>query len=90
MAAKKKAKKQAAKKKNVGMRELLDLLEDRPHLVRALLVDHAKVRRLLKTKEARRLLPDVNAPPPERGTIEGDNSIPSYPQVILRCLKRSI
>ena len=46
-----------AKKPKAGMGELLGLLKTRPELVHALILDHKKVRSLLKTKEARRLIP---------------------------------
>jgi hypothetical protein len=83
------AKKRAAKKEDIG--ELVDLLKAHPRLVRALIFDHEKVRRLLKSPAARRLLPGVNAGTAVvRGTIEGTDSGPPNPLVIFRCLRRSI
>jgi len=40
------------------MGELLGLLKTRPELVHALVFHHKKVKRLLKSKKARRLIPD--------------------------------
>ena len=54
-------KKAVKKKKDTGMGELLGLLRTRPHLVHALIFDHGKVTRLLRSNEARRLIPGVDA-----------------------------
>jgi hypothetical protein len=83
MAAKKKAKKQAAK--DTGMRELLDLLKDRPHLVRALIFDRAKVGRLLRTKAGRALLAAADPDDPQVVGVVKDGSY----YLSFRCLKRS-
>jgi len=61
MNKKKAVKKKVVKKKDTGMGELLGLLKTQPHLVHALVVDHKKVRRLLKSREARRLIPSDDA-----------------------------
>ena len=83
----------AAKNNNAAIRELLELLQTQPDLVRAILIDidQAKGKRLLKTKLARGLLFGVDPRTPlPRGTIEGTNGAPSKPVVVFRCLRRSI
>jgi len=61
MASKKKAaKKRARTTKDPGMGPLLDLLKSRPELVNALVFDHVKVERLLRSPAARRLVPGVD------------------------------
>jgi hypothetical protein len=89
---KKKAKTQATKKKDAGMGELLGLLRTQPHLVRALIFDHAKVKRLLKSAAARRLIPGVDAMTDiPRFRIEvNDGSDPTTPFVSFKCLRRTI
>jgi hypothetical protein len=92
-AVKKKAKKQAAKKKDPGMGELLGLLRTQPHLVRALIFDHAKVKRLLKSAAARRLIAGVDATtdPTPRFSIEvNDGTDDQHPVVSFKCLRRTI
>lgn len=49
------------KKKDKAMGALLDLLKNRPELVHALIFDHRKVKRLLKTKAAGKLAHGANA-----------------------------
>jgi hypothetical protein len=62
MSSKKKAaKNRARRKKDPAMGPLLDLLKARPELVHALVFDHAKVERLLKSRAARQLVPGVDA-----------------------------
>jgi hypothetical protein len=48
------------KKKQKGMGELLALIKTRPELVTALVFDPASVKRLLRSKAARRLVLGVN------------------------------
>jgi hypothetical protein len=85
------AKKRAAKKKAAGMGELLGLLETHPHLVHALIFDHAKVRRLLKSPAARRLLRGVDAAATPRFSIDVyDGSDVAHPIVNFSCRKRTI
>jgi hypothetical protein len=48
------------KKKAKGMGEVLDLLKTHPDLVHALVFNPGKVKRLLRSKAARRLVPGVN------------------------------
>jgi hypothetical protein len=84
------AKKRAAKKKDTGIEELIDLLEAHPRLVRELIFDPAKVKRLLKSPAGRRLIPGVDFDEPEF-TIEAYNSPnPSSPYVLYFCRKRTI
>jgi hypothetical protein len=52
---------EAMKKKDKAMAALLDLLKKRPELVHALVFDHAKVRKLLKTKAAKGLAHGADA-----------------------------
>ena len=54
-------KKQAVKKKDKGMGALLELLRGRPELVHAVIFNHARVKRLLKGKAAKKLALGVNA-----------------------------
>jgi hypothetical protein len=53
---KKAAKKRATRKRGHGMGALLDLLKSRPELVHTLVVDPAKVKRVLKSRAARELV----------------------------------
>ena len=55
------AKKRTVKRKDTGLAELLGLLKAHPHLVHTLVVDRKRVRSLLKSKAARRLIPGANA-----------------------------
>jgi hypothetical protein len=55
------AKKRARRKQDPGMGALLDLLKGRPELVHALIFDHVQVKRLLKSRAARILVPGVDA-----------------------------
>ena len=61
------------KKRDKHMGAVLDLLKDHPELVRALIVDHVKVKRLLKTKAARALVAGVDLTKPlmKRGARAG-------------------
>jgi hypothetical protein len=57
MSSKKKAaKNRATRKREHGMGALLDLLKSRPELVHTLVVDPAKVKRVLKSRAARALV----------------------------------
>jgi hypothetical protein len=49
------------KKNDNGLDELLELLKSRPELISALVFDPASIKRLLKSKAARRLLIGVEA-----------------------------
>jgi hypothetical protein len=81
------AKKQAARKQETGMGELLGLLKTHPHLVRALGLSPAKVKRLLKGAAAPRLL----ATGDERFVIEVyEGPDDAHPFVNLSCRKRTI
>lgn len=89
MAKAKRAKKQAAKKQDTGMRELLDLLKTHPHLMHALGVDPAKVNRLLKSDAARQLTSGVDPGPDAILFVTVQDPSNKYGPVAFRCLKRS-
>ena len=57
----KRPRKRATRDADEGLLELLQLLEDHPDLVRAIVFDTAKVRRLLRSSAARRLASGVDA-----------------------------
>ena len=59
MVIKRPIKKKAAKK-DTGMGELLGALKTRPELVHALVFNHVRVKRFLKSKAARQLIPGAD------------------------------
>ena len=80
MASKKKAAKRARTTKDPGMGPLLDLLKSRPELVHALVFDHVKVERLLRSPAARRLVPGVDT----RKMQSGRRSHAHFPRTLFR------